>query len=93
MDLGMVEGGSFQKRCDLVYEELQRYCRQTGLDLHMTGLTKTLLGCATAAEFPTAFLSYEHNTIVVWTPILFKNSYTKICCNHVFISQVLVQRR
>ena len=65
MDLGMVEAGSFQKRCDLVFEELQRYCRQTGLDLHMIGLTKTLLGCATVAEFPTAFLSFEHNITIV----------------------------
>ena len=57
MDLDMVPPGSFQTRCDFVFEQLQSYCRGASLELHMTGLTKGLLGCATVAEFPTACLA------------------------------------
>ena len=56
MDLDLVEKGGFQKRCDMIFEMVQQYCGQEGLTIHMSGLTKTILGCETVAEFPTAHL-------------------------------------
>ena len=58
MDLNLVPGGSFQARCDSIFEEVAGYCKSHGLTLHMAGLTKTILGCATSAEFPTASLGF-----------------------------------
>ena len=56
MDFGLVPDGGFQKRCDSVFAQVSDYCRQEGFNLHMTGLTKKLLGRGTAAEYPTATL-------------------------------------
>ena len=57
MDFDMVPAGSFQTRCDFIFAELQRYARQQSLNLHMTGLTKTVLGCAKVSEYPSATLA------------------------------------
>ena len=54
MDLDLVAPGSFQIRCDEIYQDLSSYCRGAGLNLHMVRLTKGLLGRATAADFPSA---------------------------------------
>ena len=55
MDLDLVPPGGFQKRCDIIYAELQAYASQNGLNLHMTGLTKKILGCDRVSEFPSAY--------------------------------------
>ena len=54
MDFDLVSAASFQKRCDLIFEEVQAYVRRHGLNLHMTGLTKTVLGCSKVSEYPSA---------------------------------------
>ena len=56
MDFDMVSAASFQKRCDLIFEEIQNFARRYGLNLHMSGLTKTVLGCAKISEYPSASL-------------------------------------
>ena len=56
MDLDLVDKAGFQKRCDLIFGLVQEYCGQMGLTIHMSGFTKTILGCETVAEFPTGYL-------------------------------------
>ena len=56
MDFDLVPAGGFPKRCDFIYAQVTDYSRQQGFTLHMAGLTKKLLGRATAAEYPTATL-------------------------------------
>ena len=56
MDLNIVSAASFQKRCDLIFEEVQNYARLRGLNLHMSVLTKTVLGCGKVSEYPSANL-------------------------------------
>lgn len=56
MDFDFVPAGGFPKRCDFIFAQVSDYCRQQGFNLHMVGLTKALLGRATAAEYPTATL-------------------------------------
>ena len=56
MDLDLVPPGGMQAQCDFIYDDASTYCQQNGLNLHMSRLTKTLLGCSTSAEFPVASL-------------------------------------
>ena len=56
MDLDLVPQGGFQKRCDEIFDKISKYCKDHHMYLHMSGLTKTLLGVAKVSEFPTAYL-------------------------------------
>ena len=62
MDFDLVSAASFQKRCDLIFDEVKEYTHRHGLNLHMTGLTKSVLGCSKVSEYPSA--SHSCNEIV-----------------------------
>ena len=54
MDLDLVPKAGFQKRCDEVFARATQYATLHGLYLHTTGLSKTILGCDKASEYPSA---------------------------------------
>ena len=69
MDLDLIPAGGMQARCDYIFQDASEYCRACGLNLHMSGLTKTLLGCATSADFPVAILGF------LWHSFMFEPVY------------------
>ena len=56
LDYDIVGTGHFTKRLDTCFAELRGWCKATGHNLHMTGLTKNQIGLDTAADFPVASL-------------------------------------
>lgn len=52
-DLDVVyEDRSFDKLCDDVFSDLKAFCSKRSLQLHMTGLTRALLGFGKSSDFP-----------------------------------------
>jgi hypothetical protein len=47
-------GGAFDDQCAAIFEDLKDFCSRKHLSLHMTGLTRTLLGYSKSSEYPTA---------------------------------------
>ena len=55
MDFGIYASkGDFQSQLDLAFAEFQEFCSTRHLKLHMVRFSRTLLGFASSAEFPTA---------------------------------------
>ena len=54
------EGGDVDCRLDKVYDDLQTFCKDHGLALHMTRLTRTLLHYGRDCEFPCGSLGCMH---------------------------------
>lgn len=63
LDLGEVGDGDVQTRLDRVYDELASFCKQAGLPLHMTGLTRHLLKFTVDADYPCGSLALGQCTI------------------------------
>ncbi|CAL1137069.1 unnamed protein product [Cladocopium goreaui] len=45
--------GSFERLCDVCFAELKEFCRSHSMTLHMSGLTRTLLGFMRSSDYPT----------------------------------------
>ena len=52
MDLGLAGAGDVPTQLTSLYNELAAFCRDKNLSLHLTGLTRTLVGFAKDADFP-----------------------------------------
>lgn len=50
------ETSSFDGLCEHVFADMRTFCSQNSLQLHMTGLTRTLLGFTKSSSFPAGFL-------------------------------------
>ena len=50
--------GSFERLCDVCFAELKEFCRSHSMTLHMSGLTRTLLGFMRSSDYPTGKLCY-----------------------------------
>ena len=50
--------GSFERLCDVCFAELKEFCRRHSMTLHMSGLTRTLLGFMRSSDYPTGKLCY-----------------------------------
>ena len=44
-----------------LYDELKDFAAQNRLYLHMTGLTKKIVGMSTSAEYPAGILAFQSN--------------------------------
>ena len=44
-----------------LYEELKQFAAEKDLYLHMTGLTKKIVGMSTSAEYPSGILAFQIN--------------------------------
>ena len=78
MDLDLVPNGSMEARCDFIFQDAAGFCEQHGFNLHLSGLTKTLLGCATSADFPTALLGCITTCMDCFDPLPLQVSF--LCC-------------
>ena len=47
-------GGAFDDQCAAIFGDLKDFCSRNHLSLHMTGVTRTLLGYSKSSEYPTA---------------------------------------
>ena len=56
IEAGAFGNAAFDALLDTCYSELQAYCAEHSLQLHMTGLTRTLVGFAKSSEFPVGTL-------------------------------------
>ncbi|CAE7760288.1 unnamed protein product [Symbiodinium sp. KB8] len=74
LDYDIVGTGHFTKRLDTCFAELRGWCKATGHNLHMTGLTKNQIGLDTAADFPVASLGVSGACFRRW----FKGNDTTI---------------
>ena len=52
MDLGAAGAGDVPTKLQRLYEELSAFARQRSMNLHMTGLTRTLVNYAKDSDFP-----------------------------------------
>ena len=48
--------GAFDHLCDVCFTELKEFCTKESMSLHMTGLTRTLLGYMKSSQYPTGTL-------------------------------------
>ncbi|CAK9038870.1 Uncharacterized protein SCF082_LOCUS22806 [Durusdinium trenchii] len=51
-DFDLYGPGSFDFQIDNLFEDLKAFCVRNSLQLHMSGLSRTLLGFATSSEYP-----------------------------------------
>lgn len=51
-DLAFVADGSVAEGCNVVWEEASGFAKANGLQLHMNGLTRTLLGYPNSWSYP-----------------------------------------
>lgn len=49
--------GAFDVQCGALFADLKAFCSREGLSLHLTALTRTLLGYSKSSEYPTAKLA------------------------------------
>ena len=60
-DYNLLGKGSFATRLGVLYEGAKAWCQQNGAYLHMSGLTKDLLGIDTMADYPVGSFGYRRN--------------------------------
>ncbi|CAE7920831.1 unnamed protein product, partial [Symbiodinium necroappetens] len=53
IDLGIYGTGDVKVHLEVIYEELVFYCSKGKIPLHMMGLTRTLVGYGSSADYPT----------------------------------------
>ena len=46
---------------EFLYEELKEFAAEKKLYLHMTGMTKKIVGMSTSAEYPCGILAFQSN--------------------------------
>lgn len=56
--------GAFNAQCDSLYGELKDFCIRNSISLHMTALTRTLLGHSKSSEYPQGLLDYKDNNFL-----------------------------
>ena len=56
IDLGVYGTADVKMQLEVIYEELCFYCSRESLQLHMMGLTRTLVGYGSSADYPTGTL-------------------------------------
>lgn len=52
MDLHLAGPGDVPKQLESLYDRLATFCREHSIDLHMSGLTRTLLAFKNDAHYP-----------------------------------------
>lgn len=59
VDFDLYGPGAFDDQCAKIFAEAKGYCSKKGLQLHMTQLTRTLLGFSKSSEYPVATLQWN----------------------------------
>lgn len=55
-DHEVIGASSFEEHCEICFAQLKQYCVANGMTLHMTGLTRTLLGYMKSSCYPVGTL-------------------------------------
>lgn len=56
IEFGLAGGGSFDFQCRALYSDIKKFSEEKHLQLHMTGLTRALLGFPKSSEYPVGSL-------------------------------------
>ena len=51
--------GAFASQCEKFFDELKLFCSKRSYPLHMTHITRTLLGYSKSSEYPSAKLACD----------------------------------
>ncbi|CAE7031242.1 unnamed protein product, partial [Symbiodinium sp. CCMP2592] len=77
-DCDLFAQSSYVKHLDFVYWDLQQFCTQNKLDLHMNALTKGQLGMNKASDYPSASLGNDTTSLCVYLEAKLKDVFPTI---------------